>query len=34
MPISCTGLPDIALSLPVKTLTLPAIETSEGAEAI
>ena len=24
---------DIALSLPVKTLTLPAIETSEGADA-
>jgi hypothetical protein len=24
---------NIALSLPVKTLTLPAIETAEGAEA-
>ena len=31
MPISCAGLADIALSLPVKTLTLPAIETAEGA---
>jgi hypothetical protein len=27
-------LADIALSLPVKTLTLPAIETSEGAEQL
>ena len=26
MPISCGVLADIALSLPVKTLTLPAIE--------
>jgi hypothetical protein len=33
MPISCAVLADIALSLPVKTLTLPAIETSEGADA-
>ena len=30
MPISCAVLADIALSLPVKTLTLPAIETSGG----
>jgi len=34
MPISCAVLADIALSLPVKTLTLPAIETSEGAEEL
>ena len=26
MPISCAVLADIALSLPVKTLTLPAID--------
>jgi len=32
MPISCAVLADIALSLPVKTLTLPAIETSERPE--
>jgi hypothetical protein len=30
MPISCAAIPDIALSLPVKTLTLPAIESAEG----
>src|ERR1700704_736315 len=30
MPISCPVLADIALSLPVKTLTLPAIETAGG----
>src|SRR5229473_1310460 len=33
MPISCAALPDIALSFPVKTLTLLAIETAEWAEA-
>jgi hypothetical protein len=32
MPISCGVLADIALSLLAKTLTLPAIETSEGTE--
>ena len=31
--ISCAGLADIALSVPVETLTLPAIESSEGADA-
>src|SRR6266436_3895305 len=30
MPISCPVLADIALSLPVKTLTLPAIEAAGG----
>jgi hypothetical protein len=30
MPIWCAVVTDIALSLPVKILTLPAIETSEG----
>ena len=34
MPISCAVLADIALSLPVKTLTLPAIETSGGPEQL
>ena len=34
MPISCAVLANIALSLPVKTLTLPAIDTSEGAEQL
>src|ERR1700761_7858889 len=34
MPISCAAIADIALSLPVKTLTLPAIETSEDAEQL
>src|SRR6516162_908382 len=34
MPISCAGLPDIALSLPVKTLTLPAIDTAERTEQL
>ncbi len=33
MPISCAAIPDIALSLPVKTLTLPAIDTADGTEA-
>jgi hypothetical protein len=28
----CAVIPNIALSLPVKTLTLPAIETAEGTE--
>src|ERR1700752_719151 len=30
MPISCAAIPDIVLSLPVKTLTLPAIEPPGG----
>jgi hypothetical protein len=33
MPISCAAILDIALSLPVKTLTLSAIEISEAADA-
>src|SRR5882724_9469380 len=34
MPISCAVLPDIALSLQVKTLTLPAIETAGGRKQL
>src|ERR1700690_187905 len=33
MPISCAARPDIALSLPVKTLTLSAIEPADRTEA-